>query len=82
MAVLTGERIGNKTREEWEGVLMSLRRVAGNLLTVRQRAQEKKDKDLTKAVDMDYDALLNAYVLIEFVIENYKWDSPREKVLQ
>lgn len=72
--------IGGKTKAEWQTYLMLTTRVAQVLMDSMREAADKGDKDAAEEIYKLYDAILNIYVLAEFVVDNHEWKEKKSKV--
>jgi hypothetical protein len=74
------KKIGNKNRKEWIAVLESIKRAAVTHLNLIELAERHKKPEFKKMLKEDYDALLDAYILVEFVIEHFDWGDQESSV--
>ena len=76
------ERIGGKTKDQWEQDLLRLRKIAAYHYTVAKRANKKNRPDIEAEALADHEALCSIYVLAEYVIERYEWKGTPKKAVQ
>ena len=74
------EQVAGKTREEWQQVYESMKRVGRMLLVAKENALKEFEINTAAAMDKDFDAIMHAAVLVQVVIDSDQWNSKDRKL--
>lgn len=68
-------KIMDRSKADWQTELMNLRRIVEFHALVKSKAEKAGQEAIRKEAEKSCETLCACYVLLEFIVENYDWNS-------
>lgn len=77
---MSRETIGGKDHDQWTLYLLKCQELANLVLNIADQTRNSGFKESADHVLDLYDALLNIYVLAEFVVDHHDWKEKKKNI--